>query len=241
MPYRDSKLTRLLQGELDGARETKLMTAESLGGNSRTTLIINCSPATYNEPETLSTLRFGTRAKSIKNKAHVNVEMSPAELKALLKKTVTELAAVREHAAALEEEVKTWRSGAAVDQDKWTPSIAEALKAPGALAAARKATTSPAPPTPGSGTPTTSRAGTPGGLLPSLMDGRPDTPSYSVGSMDKDEREEFLRRENELSDQLAEKAGRLSSMESTVLTRHRNRHCRPKKRSWRIYETRLRI
>ena len=62
------------------------------------------------------------------------------------------------------------------------------------------------------------------------MDGRPDTPSYSVGSMDKDEREEFLRRENELSDQLAEKAGRLSSMESTVLTRHRNRHCRPKKK-----------
>ena len=134
--------------------------------------------------------------------------MSPAELKALLKKTVAELAAVREHAAALEEEVKAWRSGGQVDQDKWTPSVAEALKsAPGVASAARKATMSPAPPpTPGSGTPTTlSRAGTPGGLLPSLMDGRPDTP-YSVGSLDKDEREEFFRRENELSDQLAEKA-----------------------------------
>ncbi len=47
VPYRDSKLTRLLQ--------------DSLGGNSRTTLIINCSCSTYNEFETLSTLRFGVR------------------------------------------------------------------------------------------------------------------------------------------------------------------------------------
>ncbi|ORX39658.1 putative kinesin [Kockovaella imperatae] len=201
VPYRDSKLTRLLQ--------------ESLGGNSRTTLIINCSPASFNEPETLSTLRFGTRAKSIKNKAHVNVEMSPAELKALLKRTVAELAAVREHAAALEEEVKTWRSGGSVDQDKWTPSISEGFKSTsGSTLAARKATMSPSPVTPGSGTP--SRAGTPGGLLPSLMDGRPDTPSYSVGSMDKDEREEFFRRENELSDQLAEKESALSNQEKAI-------------------------
>ena len=43
VPYRDSKLTRVLQ--------------EALGGNSRTALIINCSPASYNEMETLSTLR----------------------------------------------------------------------------------------------------------------------------------------------------------------------------------------
>lgn len=47
VPYRDSKLTRVLQ--------------ESLGGNSRTTLVINCSPSPYNEAETLSTLRFGNR------------------------------------------------------------------------------------------------------------------------------------------------------------------------------------
>ena len=47
IPYRDSKLTRILQ--------------ESLGGNSRTTLIINCSPSSFNEAETLSTLRFGAR------------------------------------------------------------------------------------------------------------------------------------------------------------------------------------
>ncbi len=49
VPYRDSKLTRILQ--------------ESLGGNSRTTLIINCSPSSYNDAETLSTLRFGSESQ----------------------------------------------------------------------------------------------------------------------------------------------------------------------------------
>lgn len=47
VPYRDSKLTRILQ--------------ESLGGNSRTTIVICCSPASYNEQETKSTLMFGQR------------------------------------------------------------------------------------------------------------------------------------------------------------------------------------
>ena len=77
VPYRDSKLTRLLQ--------------ESLGGNARTTLIINCSPSTYNEEETLSTLRFGNRAKTIINRATANVERSAAELKALLAKAEAEI------------------------------------------------------------------------------------------------------------------------------------------------------
>lgn len=67
IPYRDSKLTRILQ--------------ESLGGNSRTTLIINCSPTAYNAQETVSTLRFGARAKHIKNAVHINSELSTNELK----------------------------------------------------------------------------------------------------------------------------------------------------------------
>lgn len=175
---------------------------ESLGGNSRTTLIINCSPASYNEAETLSTLRFGMRAKSIKNKARVNVEMSPAELKALLKKTVAELAAVREHTAALEEEVKQWRSGAKVDKDQWTAPMANPSAA--STFAARKFA-SPAPPqTPGSSG-SISRSVTPGGIWPSALDSRPDTPTATMSVMSADEREEFLKRENELSDQLAEK------------------------------------
>eukprot|EP00466_Bigelowiella_natans_P009943 jgi/Bigna1/81829/fgenesh1_pg.84_\ len=62
VPYRDSKLTRLL--------------SDSLGGNSKTCLIITGSVASYNAEETLSTLRFGKRAKMIKNKPKVNEERS---------------------------------------------------------------------------------------------------------------------------------------------------------------------
>jgi hypothetical protein len=70
VPYRDSKLTHLLK--------------DSLGGNSKTALIINCSPSAWNEMETLSTLRFGKRAKRIKNKPLVNLERGPEELKRLV-------------------------------------------------------------------------------------------------------------------------------------------------------------
>lgn len=81
IPYRDSKLTRLLQ--------------ESVGGNSRTTLIVCCSPSKYNEGETLSTLRFGERAKRIKNHAKVNREFTVKELKMLLAKAEEEIAMLR--------------------------------------------------------------------------------------------------------------------------------------------------
>ncbi|KII69422.1 Kinesin heavy chain [Thelohanellus kitauei] len=67
VPYRDSKLTRILQ--------------ESLGGNSRTTIIICCSLSSINISETVSTLRFGQRAKSITNKVCVNEELSADEWK----------------------------------------------------------------------------------------------------------------------------------------------------------------
>lgn len=70
VPYRDSKLTMLLM--------------EALGGNSKTTLIICCNPESKHSPETLSTLRFGERAKKIKNHAKVNEELSVEELKSLL-------------------------------------------------------------------------------------------------------------------------------------------------------------
>ena len=77
IPYRESKLTRIL--------------SESLGGNSKTCLVITCSPHPYNEQETLSTLRFGTRARSIKNKAIVNREYTIPELKKLLEKAEKEI------------------------------------------------------------------------------------------------------------------------------------------------------
>ena len=66
VPYRDSKLTRILQ--------------ESIGGNSQTSLIIACSLSSFNDRETLSTLRFGQRAKKIQNKPVVNLERNGKEL-----------------------------------------------------------------------------------------------------------------------------------------------------------------
>ena len=59
---------------------------ESLGGNSKTCLIITCSPSIYNESETLSTLRFGERAKKIKNKPKINKEITVAELQKLVER-----------------------------------------------------------------------------------------------------------------------------------------------------------
>lgn len=67
IPYRDSKLTRLLQ--------------DSLGGNTKTVMLANCSPADYNFEETLSTLRYASRAKMIKNKPIINEDPKDALLK----------------------------------------------------------------------------------------------------------------------------------------------------------------
>jgi hypothetical protein len=58
IPYRDSKLTRLLQ--------------DSLGGNSFTIMIACVSPIEYNLNETINTLRYGARARNIKNRAEAN-------------------------------------------------------------------------------------------------------------------------------------------------------------------------
>lgn len=66
IPYRDAKLTRLLQ--------------DSLGGNSITTLICTCSMDVEHLPETLSTLQFAHRAKSIKNRPTANVVRGAEEL-----------------------------------------------------------------------------------------------------------------------------------------------------------------
>ncbi|KAJ1566037.1 Kinesin-like protein kif3b [Nowakowskiella sp. JEL0078] len=67
IPYRDSKLTRLLQ--------------DSLGGNARTLMLATMSPASYNYDETISTLRYANRAKNIKNKPKVNEDPKDAMLR----------------------------------------------------------------------------------------------------------------------------------------------------------------
>ncbi|KAL2817491.1 P-loop containing nucleoside triphosphate hydrolase protein [Aspergillus cavernicola] len=187
IPYRDSKLTRILQ--------------ESLGGNSRTTLIINCSPSSYNDAETVSTLRFGVRAKAIKNKAKVNAELSPVELKQLLRKAQSQVTNFESYISALESEVIVWRSGDAVPKDRWTPS-----RGPETLGAAKAEARGPRP-----GTPRlhdVSRSETP--RPDSRLGDRSSTPSLVL---EKDEREEFLRRENEFQDQLAEKESHIANVE----------------------------
>lgn len=67
VPYRDSKLTRLLQ--------------DSLGGNARTVMVANIGPASYNVEETLTTLRYANRAKNIKNKPRINEDPKDAVLR----------------------------------------------------------------------------------------------------------------------------------------------------------------
>lgn len=85
IPYRESKLTRLLQ--------------ESLGGNAATVMIASISPADYNYSETISTLKYANRAKSIENAVVRNEDSSERmirdlqqqieELKAMLKNAAT--------------------------------------------------------------------------------------------------------------------------------------------------------
>ena len=92
VPYRESKLTRVLQ--------------ESLGGNSKTCLIITCSPSIYNESETLSTLRFGERAKKIKNKPKINKEVTIAELQKLISQLKENLKKANARITQLENYIK---------------------------------------------------------------------------------------------------------------------------------------
>ena len=67
VPYRDSKLTRLLQ--------------DSLGGNSKTVMIACISPADINAEETLNTLKYANRARNIQNKPIVNRNPIADEMK----------------------------------------------------------------------------------------------------------------------------------------------------------------
>lgn len=66
VPYRDSKLTRMLQ--------------DSLGGNSRTVMVACVSPADVNLEESVNTLRYAARARNIRNKPVVNHDPNAAQV-----------------------------------------------------------------------------------------------------------------------------------------------------------------
>jgi kinesin family member 11 len=74
VPYRESKLTRLLQ--------------DSLGGRTKTCIIATISPAKVNIDETISTLDYASKAKSIHNKPQINQTMTK---RTLIKEYVTEI------------------------------------------------------------------------------------------------------------------------------------------------------
>ncbi|XP_043083991.1 kinesin-like protein KIF21A isoform X2 [Puntigrus tetrazona] len=86
VPYRDSKLTRLLQ--------------DSLGGNSRTVMIACTSPSDQDFMETLNTLKYANRARNIKNKVVVNQDKASQQISAL-----------RTEIARLQMELMEYRTG----------------------------------------------------------------------------------------------------------------------------------
>jgi kinesin family member 5 len=165
IPYRDSKLTRILQ--------------ESLGGNSRTTLIINCSPSSFNEQETISTLRFGVRAKSIKNNAKINSEPSPTELKLLLKKAKKDVTLLEMQVGLITKELSDWREGNQVPESEWM-------------------------------------------TLDSGYNSRPSTtfpislPSTPMKSVSRQDRDDWMDRENEYEDRISEKCSEINTLSAQV-------------------------
>lgn len=193
IPYRDSKLTRILQ--------------ESLGGNSRTSLIINCSPTAFNEAETISTLRFGVRAKSIKNRAKINAELSALELRRILKKCQIKIDSQSGYIGRLEEEVGLWRRGESVPKSQWAKSSEKDVPS------SSRDTSTPTTNRDSIISLRNSRPGTP--ITPSQnrlsFNRRASTPIDQLLSrrsstvLDSDMIDEYLRRENELQDQLVEK------------------------------------
>uniref|UniRef100_A0A3B5KU39 Kinesin-like protein n=1 Tax=Xiphophorus couchianus TaxID=32473 RepID=A0A3B5KU39_9TELE len=113
VPYRDSKMTRILQ--------------DSLGGNCRTTMVICCSPSAFNDAETRSTLLFGQRAKTIKNTVTLNVELTAEQWKKKWEKEKEKNKTLRTTITWLETELNRWRKGESVpveeqfDKEKAAP------------------------------------------------------------------------------------------------------------------------
>lgn len=98
VPYRDSKLTRLLQ--------------DSLGGNSQTVMIACVSPSDRDFMETLNTLKYANRARNIKNKIFVNQDKSS--------KTISQL---RQQIAQLQLELVEYKQGKRIVREDGTESV----------------------------------------------------------------------------------------------------------------------
>ncbi|XP_060515980.1 kinesin-like protein KIF21A isoform X2 [Cylas formicarius] len=98
IPYRDSKLTRLLQ--------------DSLGGNSQTVMIACVSPSDTDFMETLNTLKYANRARNIKNKIFINQDKSS--------KTISQL---RQQIAQLQMELVEYKQGKRIIREDGTEAV----------------------------------------------------------------------------------------------------------------------
>ncbi|KAJ3722777.1 kinesin domain-containing protein [Lentinula guzmanii] len=107
VPYRDSKLTRLLQ--------------DSLGGNAHTLMIACVSPAEWNAAETVNTLKYANRARNIKNRAVVNEKEDGWDDVEWLQGTVTRL----------RKEVKILKSGGSISNIDAAASVPEPIEGAG--------------------------------------------------------------------------------------------------------------
>ncbi|XP_061725887.1 kinesin-like protein KIF3A isoform X3 [Cydia pomonella] len=113
IPYRNSKLTRLLQ--------------DSLGGNSKTVMIATIGPAESNYVETISTLRYANRAKNIENKTHVNSEPGDALLTRFQQEIDQLKKQLEENENELEEEEEAELSEGELTDDTLTESELDSL------------------------------------------------------------------------------------------------------------------
>ena len=119
IPYRDSKLTRLLQ--------------DSLGGNTKTVMCANCGPAGYNYDETVSTLRYANRAKNIKNKPKINEDPKDAMLREF-QDEIARLKAQLQGKGTYDENGE-WQGSASASRGAAAPSRHRRDSPPGAVAA----------------------------------------------------------------------------------------------------------
>lgn len=97
IPYRESKLTRLLQ--------------DSLGGKTKTCIVATVSPTRSNMEETLSTLDYAIRAKSIRNRPEVNAHMTKA---GLLKEYLSDIERLKQEVLAARE-----KNGVYIPEEQW--------------------------------------------------------------------------------------------------------------------------
>ncbi len=108
VPFRDSILTWILK--------------DSLTGNTKTTLLVACSPHCFNREETVTTCRFAQRCKLIKTKVVSNKELSPAQMRSLIKKLQRQNAKLRDGIFS-DEMLANARSGGGIpkelEDDMW--------------------------------------------------------------------------------------------------------------------------